>query len=147
MSPASTLILIKGEIKTEDVASLSFDDASHTCVVVFNSGKSYRYNAGNVVCLENPVPHDFSEQRICADGSELHDIQSVLEFKNPSTGKRYWHVIFKTGAKTYRYDDLKVLNKSKDEFSNCGFFKKYSNCHLLTSVCDYLYRELKPHRF
>ena len=37
----STLILIKGEIKTEDVASLSFDDASHTCVVVFNSGKSF----------------------------------------------------------------------------------------------------------
>ena len=49
---------------------------------------------------------------------------SVLEFKNPTTGKRYWHVIFKTGAKTYRYDDLKVLNKSKDEFSNCDFFKK-----------------------
>lgn len=118
MSPVSTLILIKDEIKTEDVSSLSFDDASHTCVVVFNSGKSYRYNAGNVVCLENPVPHDFSEQKICADGSELHDIQSVLEFKNPTTGKRYWHVIFKTGAKTYRYDDLKVLNMSKDEFSN-----------------------------
>lgn len=118
MSPTTTLILIKDEIKTEDVSSLSFDDASHTCVVVFNSGKSYRYNAGNVVCLTDPIPHDFSEQKICADGSELHDILSVLEFKNSKNGKRYWHVIFKTSTKTYKYDDLNVLNRSKDEFSN-----------------------------
>ena len=35
MNPREVLVLIKGEIKTEEVESLSFDDASRKCKVVF----------------------------------------------------------------------------------------------------------------
>lgn len=35
MNPQEFLVLIKGEIKTEEVETLSFDDASRKCKVVF----------------------------------------------------------------------------------------------------------------
>ena len=118
MNPQETLILIKGEIKTEEVESLSFDDANSRCRVVFHNGKAYEYSAGNVVCLKDPCQHEFKNQKISANGLELYNIQSVLEFKDPRTDRRYWHVIFKDKAKTYKYDDLKVLNESQDSFQN-----------------------------
>ena len=118
MNPQETLILIKGEIKTEEVESLSFDDANSRCRVVFHNGKAYEYSAGNVVCLKDPCQHKFKNQKISVNGLELYNIQSILEFKDSRTDKRYWHVIFKDKAKTYKYDDLKVLNESQDSFQN-----------------------------
>ena len=40
MNPHEILVLIKGEIKTEDVESLLFNDDAHTCNVTFHNGKS-----------------------------------------------------------------------------------------------------------
>lgn len=45
MNPREVLVLIKGEIKTEEVESLSFDDASRKCKVVFRNGSAYEYSA------------------------------------------------------------------------------------------------------
>lgn len=120
MDPQEVLILIKDEIKTEDVVSLTFDNARFTCVVVFNNKKSYRYNAGNVECLKNPRQYDFKDQRISANGIELCNIKSILEFRNPKNDRRYWHIVFKDTAegKTYKYEDLKILNRSENDYSN-----------------------------
>ena len=41
MNPQETLILIKGEIKTEEIESLSFDNANSRCRVVYRNGKAY----------------------------------------------------------------------------------------------------------
>ena len=118
MNPQEVLILIKGEIKTEEVESLSFDDARRKCKVVFRNGNTYEYSAGNVVCLNNPCQHEFKNQKISAKGLELYNIESILEFSDPKTDEKYWHVIFKDKAKTYKYSELKVLNESKDCFQN-----------------------------
>ena len=118
MNPQEVLILIKGEIKTEEVESLSFDNASRKCKVVFRNGNSYEYSAGNVVCLDNPCQHEFKNQKISARGIVLYNIESILEFSDPKTDEKYWHVIFKDKAKTYKYSELKVLNESKDCFQN-----------------------------
>ena len=118
MNPQETLILIKGEIKTEEVESLSFDNANSRCRVVYRNGKAYEYSAGNVVCLTEPCLHEFKKQKISANGLELYNIQTIFEFRNPKTDKRYWHIVFNDKAKTYKYDDLKVLNETEDSFQS-----------------------------
>lgn len=118
MNPREVLVLIKGEIKTEEVESLSFDDASRKCKVVFRNGSAYEYSAGNVVCLNNPCQHDFKKQKISVNGIELYNIENIFEFCDAKTNKKYWHVVFKDKAKTYKYDELKVLNETRDTFQS-----------------------------
>lgn len=118
MNPRDVLILIKGEIKTEEVESFSFDNAARKCQVVFRNGNAYEYSAGNVVCLNNPCEHEFKNQKISVNGLELYNIENIYEFCDAKTNKKYWHVVFKDKAKTYKYDELKVLNESKDCFQN-----------------------------
>lgn len=118
MNPQEVLVLIKGEIKTEEVESLSFDNAARKCQVVFRNGNAYEYSAGNVVCLNNPCEHEFKNQKISVNGLELYNIENIYEFCDAKTSKKYWHVVFKDKAKTYKYDELKVLNESKDCFQN-----------------------------
>ena len=118
MNPQKFLVLIKGEIKTEEVESLSFDGASRKCKVVFRNGCAYEYSAGNVVCLDNPCLHEFKNQKISVNGIELYNIENIFEFCDAKTNKKYWHIVFKDKAKTYKYDELRVLNESKDSFQN-----------------------------
>ena len=118
MNPCEVLILIKGEIKTEDVESLSFDSVDLKCLVSYNNGRSYEYNANNVVCLNNPCQHEFKNQKISVNGIELYNIENILEFCDAKTNKKYWHVIFKDRAKTYKYDELNILNETKDCFQS-----------------------------
>lgn len=118
MNPREVLVLIKGEIKTEEVETLSFDDASRKCKVVFRNGSAYEYSAGNVVCLNNPCLHDFKKQKISVNGIELYNIENIFEFCDAKTNKKYWHVVFKDKAKTYKYDELKVLNETRDTFQS-----------------------------
>lgn len=118
MNPQEFLVLIKGEIKTEEVESLSFDDASQKCKVVFRNGSAYEYSAGNVVCLNNPCQHEFQNQKISVNGIELYNIENIYEFCDAKTNKKYWHVVFKDKAKTYKYDELKVLNETRDSFQS-----------------------------
>lgn len=118
MNPREVLVLIKGEIKTEEVETLSFDDASRKCKVVFRNGSAYEYSAGNVICLNNPCQHDFKKQKISVNGIELYNIENIFEFCNAKTNKKYWHVVFKDKAKTYKYDELKVLNETRDTFQS-----------------------------
>ena len=118
MNPRELLVLIKGEIKTEEVETLSFDDASRKCKVVFHNGSAYAYSAGNVVCLNNPCQHDFKKQKISVNGIEIYNIEIIYEFCDAKTNKKYWHVVFKDKAKTYKYDELKVLNETKDAFQS-----------------------------
>lgn len=118
MNPREVLVLIKGEIKTEEVESLSFDDACRKCKVVFRNGSAYEYSAGNVVCLNNPCQHDFKKQKISVNGIELYNIENIYEFCDAKSNKKYWHVVFKDKAKTYKYDELKVLNETRDTFQS-----------------------------
>lgn len=118
MNPHEILVLIKGEIKTEDIESLLFNDDAHTCTVTFHNGKSYEYNSGNVLCLKDPILHEFHNQKITVDGIELYNIESILEFYDSKNKKKYWHIVFKEKEKTYKYDDLKILNKTDDTFKN-----------------------------
>ena len=118
MNPREILVLIKGEIKTEEVESLSFDDASRKCKVVFRNGSAYEYSAGNVVCLNNPCQHEFQNQKISVNGIELYNIENIYEFCDAKSNKKYWHVVFKDKAKTYKYDELKVLNETRDTFQS-----------------------------
>lgn len=118
MNPQESLVLIKGEIRTEEVESLSFENASRKCKVVFRNGNAYEYSAGNVVCLNNPCQHEFKNQKISVNGIELYNIENIYEFCDAKTDKKYWHVVFKDKAKTYKYDELKVLNETKDSFQS-----------------------------
>lgn len=140
MNPQETLILIKGEIKTEEVESLSFDSANSRCRIVYRNGKAYEYSAGNVVCLKEPCLHEFKNQKITANGLELYNIQTIFEFKNPKTDKRYWHIVFNDKAKTYKYDDLKVLNETEDSFQSSvlNYLKDIAanNPLLIQESCD-----------
>lgn len=140
MNPQEFLVLIKGEIKTEEVESLSFDDASRKCKVVFCNGSAYEYSAGNVVCLNNPCQHDFKKQKISVNGIELYNIENIFEFCDAKTNKKYWHIVFKDKAKTYKYDELKVLNETRDTFQSAvlNYLKDVAanNPLLVQEICE-----------
>ena len=58
------------------------------------------------------------KQKISVNGIELYNIENIYEFCDAKTNKKYWHVVFKDKAKTYKCDELKVLNETKDTFQS-----------------------------
>ena len=54
MDIEKTMILVRGEDKTETVAAVSFDTASRKTQVTYIGGRSYSYNSANVLVWKTP---------------------------------------------------------------------------------------------
>ena len=82
MDIEKTMILVKGEDKTETVAAVSFDTASRKTQVTYIGGRSYSYNSANVMVLENPKSFDLNERVAYINGVPVYEPRLILDFKN-----------------------------------------------------------------
>ena len=82
MDIEKTMILVRGEDKTETVAAVSFDTASRKTQVTYIGGRSYSYNSANVLVLENPKNIDLNGRVAYINGMPVYDPRLILDFKN-----------------------------------------------------------------
>ena len=82
MDIEKTMILVKGEDKTETVAAVSFDIASRKTQVTYTGGRSYSYNYANVLVLENPNSIDLNGRVAYVNGMPVYEPRLILDFKN-----------------------------------------------------------------
>ena len=100
MDIVKTMILVKGEDKTETVAAVSFDTASRKTQVTYTGGRSYSYNSANVLVLENPKSFDLNGRVAYVNGMPVYEPRLILDFKIRirSSGKRV-RTVFASSAR------------------------------------------------
>lgn len=81
MDIEKTIILVKGEDKTETISSVSFDPASRKTQVTYTGGGSYSYNSTNVLVLENPKSIDLNGRVAYVNGMPVYEPRLILDFK------------------------------------------------------------------
>lgn len=111
MDIEKTMILIKGEDKTETVSDVSVDTASQKTRVTYIDGRSYPYNSANVWVLENPQSFDLNGRAAYVNGMPVYEPQLILDFKIRI------RIIQKNGTmQTVKPEELSLVeNVSSDE--------------------------------
>lgn len=111
MDIEKTVILVKGEDKTETVAAVSVDTASRKTQVTYTGGRSYSYNSANVLVLENPKSIDLNGRVAYVNGMPVYESRLILDFKI------YIRIIQKNGtAQTVKPEELSLVeNGSSDK--------------------------------
>ncbi len=99
------MILIKDEIKTNQILYYKWNIKTQKHDITFDNGKTFSYLQGNVVVMQNPKvlnPTNYIIRN--KEGKELFGIQGIYEFSNKFT--KYWHIEYKTTARDYNKSDL-----------------------------------------
>lgn len=88
-------ILLNGEPKTLQIASITRNGASGYRVRFKNNGKSYNYGMDKVVWLSNPEWLDPTNSHVFIGGSKQNDIKEIWKF---SCGTNcYWRITHLNG--------------------------------------------------
>ena len=111
MDIEKTMILVKGEDKTETVAAVFVDTASQKTQVTYTGGRSYSYNLANVMALENPKSIDLNGRMAYVNGMPVYEPRLILDFKN------HIRIIHKNGtAQMIKPEELSIVeNGSTDK--------------------------------
>lgn len=108
MNTRKNMVIIKGEIKTSEVKSCQYNQASQKMDVEFNSGKKYSYAYSNVEWLREPQELSHDMYRISRDGYVFDDIKEIYVFRG--THDTYWHICFGIGSeRDYCEKELRVV--------------------------------------
>lgn len=111
MNAKENMIIIKNEIKTNQVERCQYNPSTEKMQVKFSNGKRYPYNANNVKCLKNPAILDGNSYRISRAGKVFYGIVEIYIFKDGNSS--YWHICFNNGTerdyKEDKYASLDVL--------------------------------------
>ncbi|MCQ2515167.1 MAG: AAA domain-containing protein [Ruminococcus sp.] len=127
MTPNNIVIIAKGEDITFNVSEYSINEK--TCEILFDSGKVYTYNKGNVKIYKNPVFVDASLYTIYHRDRELFDIKSIGIFKTEND--EIWQIKYGNGtAANYQKSNLEIKKSCLDD-------KEASDClHYLSRMAD-----------
>lgn len=98
---SETLIIIKGQIKTSEIASCDYANGKYN-VTYKNTSQVYSYNEENVLCMKHPVRLAPENYHLTYKGKVLSGIEQISVFTYDS--KRYWHIRF-LGGKEYNYKE------------------------------------------
>lgn len=111
MDIEKTMILVKGEDKTDSIAAISFDTSTRKTYVTYAGGRSYPYNSSNVMVLENPKSLDLNGRVAYVNGMPVYEPRLILDFKSRI------RIIQKNGTfQTIRPEELLLVeNGSSDE--------------------------------
>lgn len=82
MDIKKTMILVKGEDKTDKIATVSFDTPSRKTHVTYIGGRSYAYNSANVTVLENPQSLELNGRVAYVNGIPIYEPRLILDFKS-----------------------------------------------------------------
>lgn len=107
MNAKENMIIIKNEIKTNQVERCQYNPSTEKMEVEFSNGKMYPYNAYNVKCLKNPTILDGNSYRISRAGKIFYGIAEIYVFKDGISS--YWHICFQNGTeRDYKEEELKI---------------------------------------
>lgn len=81
MNTRYNMIIVKGEIKTAEIACCSYNSETQKWDVIFNNGRKYSYAYENIVWLKNPTVVDPNAFQVSnKNGHVFHDIEAIYEF-------------------------------------------------------------------
>lgn len=113
------MIVVKGEIKTNQIISCNFNSATGKYDITFDNGSTYSYARQNVLFMTEPTILKQEDYFIeTSDGKSLFDIKWIYEFKGAE--ETYWHIEFNDFELDYKKSDLYIRenclkNKKSDE--------------------------------
>ena len=88
-------ILLNGEPKTLQIASISRNEANGYRVRFKNNGKSYNYGNDKVVWLSNPKWLDPTHCKVLIGGLQQNNVREIWKFA--SGVKCYWRIVYANG--------------------------------------------------
>lgn len=110
---SKSLILLDGELKTLQIASIDKMGASAYCVHFKNNMKSYVYGASKVKWLTNPRWFMPEQYKVCCGGF-LQDVTEILQFR--AGFQIYWRIKFRSGyEEEYRDGQIILIRTCLDE--------------------------------
>lgn len=78
MNTRYNMIIVKGEIKTAEIACCSYNSETQKWDVIFNNGRKYSYAYENIVWLKNPTVVDPNAFQVSnKNGHVFHDIEAI----------------------------------------------------------------------
>ena len=126
------MIIIKGEIKTNQVANYRWNVSTQKHDITFKNGKMFSYLPGNVIVLRNPKALNPDNYMVWKkDDSQFRGIERIYEFKNGAN--KYWRIEWKTYSNEYKKSDLVIhenclaMQKSGKVFEYLKEASKLSN--------------------
>lgn len=133
MNTRYNMIIVKGEIKTAEIACCSYNSETQKWDVIFNNGRKYSYAYENIVWLKNPTVVDPNAFQVSnKNGHVFHDIEAIYEFA--FRGDFYWHICFKKKIeKDYYRDDLQIGSSCLIEKESANVFEYIKQ---IAELCD-----------
>lgn len=133
MNTRYNMIIVKGEIKTAEIACCSYNSETQKWDVIFNNGRKYSYAYENIVWLKNPTVVDPNAFQVSnKNGHVFHDIEAIYEFA--FRGDFYWHICFKKEIeKDYHRDDLQIGSSCLIEKESANVFEYIKQ---IAELCD-----------
>lgn len=133
MNTRYNMIIVKGEIKTAEIACCSYNSETQKWDVIFNNGRKYSYAYENIVWLKNPTVVDPNVFQVSnKNGHVFHDIEAIYEFA--FRGDFYWHICFKKEIeKDYHRDDLQIGSSCLIEKESANVFEYIKQ---IAELCD-----------
>lgn len=109
-----SLILLNGELKTLQIASISKLDANAFRVSFKNSPKSYTYSADKVVWLTNPQWLVPELCKVFRNGRLQTDVTEIWQFE--AGQNNYWRIKYRSGYEgEYTDGQINVVKTCLDE--------------------------------
>lgn len=108
MNTRYNMIIIKGEIKTIEINSCTYNADTKNMDIKFNNGKTYSYAYSNVEWIKEPEVLNPNMYCISREGLEFFNITAIYVFR--STYDSYWHICFGDGSeRDYRQSELNIV--------------------------------------
>lgn len=122
MNTRKYMILIKGEIKTQEIKSCKYNSGTKKWDVEYHNGKTYSYNYLNVEWLKEPQTLNPNMYHISREGKEFFDVGAIYVFQNQSNA--YWHICFKDGMeRDYIESELEITESCLSKKQATDVFK------------------------
>lgn len=104
MDIEKTMILIKGEDKTDSIVAINVDPSNQKTHVTYSGGRSYPYKTSSVVILENPKILELNGQVAYVNGMPVFEPRLILDFESRI------RIIQKRGtSKTVKPEELSLV--------------------------------------
>ncbi|MDO5564745.1 MAG: AAA domain-containing protein [Eubacteriales bacterium] len=129
------MIIVKGEFKTKEVNTCSYNPKTKKWYVIYNdTNKTYSYSFLNVEKLKCPKTLDYNMHKIeTKKGELLSNIVSIYEFMGKN--EKYLHICFKNDVeKDYKKDDLIIIESCLNNKHSSNIYEYIKQLSKLSEI-------------
>ncbi len=133
MNTRYNMIIFKGEIRTSEIVSCTYNRNTQKWDVMFNNGKTYPCGYSIVEKLTNPEVLNPNMYRISRGGCQFFGITAIYVFR----GKRdvYWHICFGNGEeRDYCQSDLNIVKSVLGQSQSANVFEYIKQIAALSDI-------------